>query len=312
MTRLIFVEIFKLRRRVLAKVLAVIIVLLAIIVQFGRWQGTEADYYGGSDAGGRREIVLDENGRIVEIVEPEKPDFAESGAQDQEALDAGRRERFLERTVSENLDYIRWLGLVLGVMLVAGGIGSEYSYGTLRPYLTCAESREKYLGAKFVALGALIAAGLALSLALGIGLSLLIAWANGGADLGFVDGPYLRDVVFDFVKTLYVLVPYLLIAGLAAVVGRSAMVGAVVGLILFSIESGVSSWFRLLDSWARHIPDYLLLWNAEAVLGSEGEIIDDRIIMPPDPWVGALVLALYSVAAIALSLWVFHRRDVTG
>jgi ABC-type transport system involved in multi-copper enzyme maturation permease subunit len=308
MTRLIGVELFKLRRRILTKVLAAIIVLLAVIVQCGRWQGTEEDYSSGS-AQPASEITFDENGRtiIVTDVDEEPP---EASAASSEAESQARREEYLRSTVPDNLDYIRFVGLILGVMLVAGAIGSEYSYGTLRSFLTCAESREKYLGAKLIALGMLIVAGLVLSLALGIALSLVFALANGGLELGFVDGAYLSDAFYDFCRMVFVVTPYLLIAALAAVIGRSAMVGAVVGLILFAIEGGVSAWLRFIG--LDEVANLLLLWNAEAVLGAEGEFVNNRFVEPPDPFLAASVLLFYCVAAAGLSLWVFNRRDVTG
>jgi ABC-type transport system involved in multi-copper enzyme maturation permease subunit len=308
MTRLIGVEIFKLRTRILTKVLATIIVLLAVIVQCGRWQGIEDESNQEFGSRPEAEIVFDENGRSITVTEVDEEPPASS--QRSEAADAAMRERYLRETVPDNLDYIRFLGLILGVMLVAGAIGSEYSYGTLRSFLTCAESREKYLGAKYIALGALIVAGLVLSLTLGILLSLLFAAANGGLELDFLDGAYVRDSLFDFCKVIFVVTPYLLIAALAAVVGRSAMVGAVVGLILFAIEGAVSAWLRFIG--LDEIANLLLLWNAEAILGAEGEVINSRFIEPPNAAFATAVLIFYCAAATVAALWVFNRRDVTG
>ena len=35
------------------------------------------------------------------------------------------------------------IGMILAVVLVANGMGSEYSWNTIRPYLLCSESRLK-------------------------------------------------------------------------------------------------------------------------------------------------------------------------
>lgn len=288
MTRLVYAEIFKLRKRLLTKVLAGLILLIFVGGQFPRWQATEAE------------------------------EFADATFRAEQAV---RRLTFLEQTVSENLEVVRFAGLVLGVMFVAGAVGSEYTWGTLRPFLTCAESRAKYLGAKFAALGILIFLGLAGAMLAAIVTSLAIALGRGGIELDFLDGAYVRDALFDFGRTLYVLAPYLLIAALAALAGRSAMIGAAVGLILLAVEGGVTAALEQADNWARHIPDFLLMRNGDAVLGASGQVVEsgyrggeffEEIVRPPDPWLGALVLAVYAVGALALALAVFHRRDVTA
>jgi len=303
-TRLTLAEIFKLRRRLLTKLLAGLLVLIFAGGQFARWQAT--DYAG--------QLIQDSGSVEVtpegDIVTPGDPQFGRGRRL--EIKDSEVRRLYLEETVSENLSVVRWIGLVFGVMLVAGAVGSEYSWGTLRPFLTCAESREKYLAAKFLAIGLLLAAGLAGALLLAIVTSLFVAAVNGGLELDFVDGAYVREAVTDFGRTLFVLVPYLLIAGLAGVAGRSAMVAAVVGLILFSVEGALSSALEQSERWVHHIPDYLLLRNADAVVGTGAEEINGRLIEAPEPWVGALVLVAYAVAAFALALLIFKRRDITA
>jgi len=46
------------------------------------------------------------------------------------------------------------------VVLVANGMGSEYSWNTIRPYLLCSESRLKMFTAKLIAAAVFIVAGM--------------------------------------------------------------------------------------------------------------------------------------------------------
>jgi ABC-type transport system involved in multi-copper enzyme maturation permease subunit len=219
------------------------------------------------------------------------------------------------------LEALRWVGILFGVMLVAGALGSEYTWGTLRPFLTCVESRTKYLGAKLIALGVLTLLGLVAAMIAAVAASLVIAGVKGGLELDFLDGAYLRDGFYDFGRTAFAITPYLLIAALAAVVGRSALPAAVTGLGVLVVESIASPLMLRADNWVRHIPDFLLNRNVDAVMGEKGIVMSttvtgnqviELILKPPDPWQAALVLSVYGLAALLLVWYVFHRRDVTA
>jgi hypothetical protein len=55
------------------------------------------------------------------------------------------------------------------------------------------------------------------------------------------------------------------------------------------------------------VPDYLPGHNVDALVG-----VTFEDVAPRDPWAAAFVHAVYSFLALAITLWVFHRRDVTA
>jgi ABC-type transport system involved in multi-copper enzyme maturation permease subunit len=302
MGRLLAAELFKLRRRLMTQVLALIVVLLFVVGQVPRWRDEVHPSNASGPVGGTvTEIGPDGEPRTIVIGGPEEVERTP-------ADEAGLREAFLERTFDGNLEAARWLIMLFGIVLTAGALGSEYSWGTLRPFLTCVESRTKYLGAKLAALGIIILGGMATALAAAIVSSIIIAIADGGAGFGFVDGPYLQDAFFDFWRTAYSISPYVLVTALAAIVGRSALTGAFGGFGLLIADSIATGTMQGSTTWLRHVPDYLPSSNVDALVG----VTSFEEVAPRDPWAAALVLAVYAVGAIVAALWVFHRRDVTA
>lgn len=295
MGRLVFAELFKLRRRQMTQVLAVLVVVFFGLIQLARWNATDT------------EVVVTEARPVVTDEELARFENHRLEASTRQAAPERQREQFLADMIPDNIEIARWVGILFGVMLVSAALGSEYTWGTLRPFLTCVESRRKYLGAKFVALGILILLGLVVALAIAAVSSLLIASARGGVELGFLDGAYARDALFDFGRSAFAITPYLLVAGLATIVGRSAMIGAVSGLGVLLAESVATPFMERADNWTEHIPDFLLSRNVNALLDVVSEDVAQR-----DPWLAGAVLGAYAIGALALALYVFERRDVTS
>jgi ABC-2 type transport system permease protein len=301
MSRLIFVELFKLRRRLMTQILALLVVAFFVAIQVPRWHDqTRPSVESASQAVPVEKVGPDGETRTFSMIQPE-------AAQRTPEEDAALLDEFLETTFHDNLAVVRWIAVLFGIVLTAAALGSEYSWGTLRPFLTCVESRTKYLGAKLAALGIVIVAGMALAMVLAVVSSLVIAAADGGAELGFIDGAYLQDAFYDFCRTVYSVTPYLLLTALGAIVGRSALTGAFVGFGLLIADSIATGVMQGSTTWLRHMPDYLPGHNVDALVG-----VTFEDVAPRDPWAATFVLAAYVFGALAITLWVFHRRDVTA
>ncbi len=300
MTRLVSAELFKLRRRLMTQILAFLVIAFFVAIQIPRWDSLRHEDQTVEQSAPVERVGPDGETRVIVMSAPRNVDRS---PQEEAAL----REQFLKDTVNDNLAVLRWVAVLCGIALVAGALGSEYTWGTLRPFLTCVESRTKYLGAKLIALELTVLAGMAVALALAFVSSLIVAAVSGGVDLGYLDGAYLLDAFFDFGRAVVGVTPYLLIAALGAVAGRSALLAAFVGLGLLIGDEIATSYMRGASNWVRHVPDFLLGRNADALAGIQFTDIGQR-----DPWLAGLVLASYGLGALALALWVFHRRDVTA
>jgi len=219
------------------------------------------------------------------------------------------------------LSILSSLGTILAVILIASSVGTEYSWRTMRTMLICSESRLKLLGAKLVAAGILILIGMVIGLATGFLMSLITTAIGGYSfDFSFMTGGYLWDQFLQFWRTFYVLMPYALLGFLLAVVGRSAMPGIALGIGIFFLESIITAFMSLAGGWIARIPDYLLTANVRAItaqsnlppgmsMGMGGNSLSDQL---PELWLAFVILAAYSLFFIGLAFYLFRKRDVTG
>ena len=99
------------------------------------------------------------------------------------------------------------IGVVLAVVLVANGMGSEYGWNTIRPYLLCSESRLKMFTSKLIADAIFIVAGMIIGVITVILLGVLFtairgfSWSLGSGTVEFYRAPapgfragFLRDI----------------------------------------------------------------------------------------------------------------------
>jgi ABC-2 type transport system permease protein len=210
-------------------------------------------------------------------------------------------------------------GGVLAIILLASIMGNEYNWRTIRTAVFSSESRFKLLTAKLISATILILIGMLIALASGFIMS-LITTAIGGYkfDFSFMIGSYLWDQFVQFWRTLYVLIPYTLLGFMFAIAGRSAMPGIASGIGIFFLESIITTFMILAGGWIARVPDYLLLANVRSLssltslpqsfssgMGSAG-------IKLPGELQAFIVIAVYSILFLAISFYLFHKRDVTG
>jgi hypothetical protein len=132
----------------------------------------------------------------------------------------------------------------------------------------------------------------------------------------------LAPVVLGFLRVVYTLPPYIALALLLAVIGRSTVV-PVAGGLLFSLlfEALLPQLLGLLgESWARlglylpyHLASSLLMLNqatgaitqvAQGALGGGPQLVA--------PAIAAAGIALWTVLFLGGAIWSFRRQDLTG
>ena len=218
------------------------------------------------------------------------------------------------------LSIISSLGVVLAVILSASSIGSEYNWRTLRTMLICSEGRLKLLGAKLIAVGTLVLIGMVIGLATGFVMSLITTAIGGYAfDFSFVTRQFLWDQFLQFWRVFYVLMPYMLLGFLFAVVGRSVMPGIALGIGVFFLEPIATAFMDAAGGWIAKIPSYLLRANVRVItaMGGPPQLITveteaDVLNQVPGTSHAVITIALYSLVFIAVAFYLFRRRDVTG
>jgi ABC-2 type transport system permease protein len=211
-------------------------------------------------------------------------------------------------------------GSVLAVILMASSVGNEYNWRTIRTVLICSESRFKLLGAKLISTGILVLMGLVIGLATGFIMSLITTAIGGYSfDFSFATGGYLWDQFLQFWRTLFVLIPYVLLGFLFAIVGRSAMPGIALGIGVLFLETLVTTFMRLAGGWIANVPDYLLAANIRAITSlaglpegfNQGMGAGNAAAQMPGVTHAFVTLAIYCLVFVTLAFYLFRKRDVT-
>jgi ABC-type transport system involved in multi-copper enzyme maturation permease subunit len=232
-----------------------------------------------------------------------------------------RRALFIQTSVPFSLQIIGTFGTLLAVVLAAGAAGSEYSWGTVRLMATASSGRIKTIVARLFVVSALIATGALLAVAIGLAYSAIITQVSGGTDYDFIDAEFIRHQFYSYLRTLFVMAPYVTLAFAAAVVGRSTLAGVGAGVGFAFLEPVISGLMRLGGEPWRSIPNFLLNSNATVIL-LRNNVPDVARFGPRDQELQAqdrnsieeatVVLFVYIVVFLAVTLWTYRRRDITA
>ena len=287
MTRLIGAELFKLRKRAMTRVLLLVLIGVMVLLYL----------------------------LLLAVSKVAIPDRGPGGIGDIENVLG------LPLALPFALSILASFGSALAVILIASLVGNEYNWRTIRTILICSEGRLRLLGAKLIAASILVLIGMVVGVATGFAMSLITTAIGGYAfDFSFATGGYLWDQFLQFWRTFYVIMPYMLLAFLFAVVGRSAMPGIALGIGVYFLESVVTLFMGLAGGWIARVPDYLLAANVRAITSladlpqgfGAGMGAGNTSIPTPSAPHAFVILGVYSLAFIALAFYLFRKRDVTG
>ena len=342
-------ELFKLRKRWMPWVLLAIAAAISQLFLWGFFIAYQNDdittgyaiSYSVENEGEEREYiefscddVLDDrklDSQLVRLPEDHRADarsFAESSRdecirlqEDQDQLSDWSREIFvLPASLANGLGFTQSIAVFLLMILAVSSMGVEYGWGTLRTALTRGTGRWQFLGAKALSLVMMAVAGLLfLSLALVVS-SLLAAWLTLGDGQGLADFGEWSSVGIVFGKLVYALLPYIVLGLFFSVLTSSSgpalslgMGYIVVELILVGVLSNLFDWFST-------VSDYMLGPNVTAWMVHEGArvTVGDATLIGsagaglPSPLHGFLVVTEYIVIVSALTLRLFHHKDIAG
>lgn len=293
--RLMAGEFFKLRKRMMTWILAAIIVGLIILLYSILWSIS-------GRAGGYFDRDL---GRRVQYEEL-------------------RRGIFLQAGVPFALQIIAQFGSLLAVIFAAGAAGSEYSWGTVRLMATASSGRLRLITARLIVVCVMVALGTLLAVAVALAYSAVITTYYGGADFSFITSDFLREQFLSWLRTVYVMAPFVALAFAAAVIGRSTLAGVGVGLAVSFLEPLIGSLMRLGGPRWENVPNYLISANRSVVLaqnklpaglpefsfGPSKHDLERQGAFSPEA--AAITLALYTIVFLVAAFVVYRRRDITS
>ncbi|HWV24777.1 MAG TPA: ABC transporter permease subunit [Thermomicrobiales bacterium] len=196
------------------------------------------------------------------------------------------------------------LGFFGGVMLVivaAGMMGNEFSWNTLRPLVARASSRSSLLTAKLLAL-LLYTVVFSVIVAILVGVLSIVSSLIAGVDVAFSGGAVV-DAAWFTLRMIVASLPYLAFAFMLATVVRSNAAGIAGALGLSFLEPTVFGLLGLISSVFHKIEKGGISYNQSQLMTWNGW---------GDEWVPLVILLAYTVLFLAISFWVFLRRDVTS
>jgi ABC-2 type transport system permease protein len=219
------------------------------------------------------------------------------------------------------LGHINGVGGICAIVLAAGAMGSEYSWGTLRTQLARQPRRGRYLVAKIGALLLILLFGIALTLLAGGLLALLYGWLLG--DIGAVTLDHLLAVPLGMLRSLYIMLPYIMFTVACAILGRSVLAGAAGGFLFLVVDIGLGA-LSFLASLGGPIGflvslavqpniNTLIMINSRS-FGLDPTAVTGSIDLAslPSPLQATLVIAAYSALFFAYAYRSLLRRDITG
>lgn len=210
---------------------------------------------------------------------------------------------------------------VLGIILAGGLVGGEYSLGTIRLQFTRGPTRLQFLLAKVVALALCVVPTILFLTLLATVIGLVMGPLTGlAADYRFLTAAWVGHfALFLLVEMLY-WYSFMLMALFFGTVGRSTVVGVAGPLIWLGLEPVLTSILTALANTfggsqagvLRAIPGYFLGNNLTSLLDQQGHVIALSSKAGDYPVEQSLlVVAAYLVVFVGVAGALTVRRDVT-
>ena len=222
----------------------------------------------------------------------------------------------LPGSLIDALTLMHGMGVILLAIMAASLVGSEFGWGTMRMVLSRGTGRWQLLSAKLMLMALLAAAALAI-----VAAATAISSAIIGALVSeqVVSQQEWAEAATAFGRTLFSVLPYIALAGLATVVTSSSMAGITTAIAYFFIELFSAALLISLSDWGQNVADYMPGRNITAwMMGSGHENLDGifRTSTPVGDFPGMLhafvVLTVYVLVLGGLAFWWFQRKDIGG
>jgi len=299
MLKLIGIELFKIRKRWMTWI------LLAVLIGF----------FCMTTVGGYANISRDPDDMTAEEFEQEWESLEE--------WEASKAAFQFPDAFPHIFSIAQGIGTVLLIILVASMVGNEYRWGTVGQMLTRRGARFYYLGAKLLAFIIVALIGLVFSLIVGVILiSITSSLLAGSINWDFISASFVWELVQMFGRTASGLLPYMLLAAMLAIIGRSAVAGIAGGLVYYWVEGIASEILNQGSGWSGRIPDYLTSLNVYAIMslnqlngiapagGPMG--FGETPTQLPGTLHATVTLVIYCLAFLAISFYLFRKQDLTA
>ena len=327
--RLVGVELYKLRRRAMSKVLSIIgvslMILVFLVVSIGELYtlNAPASSYLPPQCSAIRDPQgpSNPNGQPCLDHSPTQAELAQADQGRQEQLRTTSSPLRLPISLYVAVQVMLVVGLVLLVIIAGTIVGGEYSVGTVRLMSTRGPTRVQYLLSKVSAILICIIIGFVFIVLIGLVVGALLNLASGIAtDTSFLNDNGLGHMLLYALITMFGLFVYTMLALFLATAGRATaagVAGALVWWVLENVLTGVLNLVALLirgpfGDFLKAVPDYFIGNNIGALLQNQTQYFMGTGPNTLSDVHALIVLLVYLVLFIGLSIFISLRRDITN
>lgn len=319
--RLIGMELYKLRRRVMSKVLGIIAIALAVLPFALVAVGTFAT--ANAPAGSFTSSSCQSFGSNGQPSACPTPSAAQVAQERQTIVQDTSSPLRLPASLNVAVQYGLIVGILLLVILVGTIAGGEYSTGTIRLLFIRGPTRTQFLLAKLGASLVVIFIAVLVMTLLGVLTGQLFNPVSGIAQAGdFWSAAWIGHALLYLLIAMLNWFMFAVIAIFFATLGRSTVAGVVAGISWLFIEPILGSVLVLLGNLSKGalgdilkaIPNYFIGTNFSALLDDQGRYLSFGSASTPGVTAvhAIIVLLVYFAFFIGLTWWINKRRDVTN
>jgi ABC-type transport system involved in multi-copper enzyme maturation permease subunit len=317
--RLIGMELYKFRRRLMSKVLGTLAVVLALLVPLA--VGVEMAVSLNTPA---QQFAPACQSSTTSAPAPGCTPFSEIAAEGikQAAISALSEPLRLPSSLELATTQGELNPAIMLIIILVGSIaGGELSIGTVRLMFTRGPWRGQFLLAKYGAALVCVVLGVLMMALSGVVLGQLFNLASGTPQSGgFLTPAWAGHAALYLLATMLNWFMYAVVAIFFAVLGRSTVAGIVGALTWFFAEPIVSSILTvagnlsvgLFGAFMRALPDYLMGNNARALQLNQAQYLFGTTGSSQSNLQVLITLAVYLVVFIGLTWWLNESRDVTN
>lgn len=195
---------------------------------------------------------------------------------------------------------------IMVIVLAAQSMGSEYGWNTIRALVSRASGRVPLILAKLIVIAVYTLITLVIVAAASVGLAFLFS-SIADNDTSMSSGAWL-DVLEAIGRSLLGNGVYAVMALVITILSRSTAAGIAGAIALSFLETAIWAALGAASDVFDDVSHYFLAYNVNGL----GTIGTDQAVDDFDVTRGVIVVVVWLVGLMAISLWVFRRRDITS
>ncbi len=208
------------------------------------------------------------------------------------------------------LSFMFGLGGLVAVIFAAAVAGSEWSWGTLKTAVARGESRARYMLATFGAIVVMLAVGLLITFALGVGLVLLGATIAGVPTTGLTDADTLARLPGMAARGWFAVVEQAALGFAIATVARSQHAGIGAGIAFYFGETFATIFLPDIIKYMPFAAARASIDTGGGGFGGGGGGGGVSEALPPDT--ALLLVAAWLVGSLIVTVIFTERAEITG